>query len=67
MNEKDIKKKINEFDANEDINGLDELYKEILTSGSIALKQELADAYLSIKSVYFMDYSCGKIEPKKIS
>ncbi|MCF6308794.1 MAG: hypothetical protein L3J09_12705, partial [Flavobacteriaceae bacterium] len=60
--EKSIKKKINEFDENEDINGLDKLYNEVLTSGSVALKQELAEAYLSIKSVYSMDYACGKIE-----
>ncbi len=60
--EKGIKKKINEFDENEDINGLDKLYKEVLTSGSVALKEELAEAYLSIKFVYAMDYHCGKIE-----
>jgi len=60
--EKSIKKIINEFDEKEDINGLDKLYKEVLTSGSVVLKQALAEAYLSIMFVYSMDYACGKIE-----
>ncbi len=63
--EKIIKKKINELDGNEDIEGLDKFYNEVLTLGSAKLKQELAEAYLSIKFVYAMDYHCGKIEGKE--